>query len=364
MFAGVARLTGAWRRIQTGTEGIGMAGDMDRVLVTGASGFIARHIVLDLLREGYAVRGTVRSQDAAADVVAAVEGQGVSTEHLDFVPTDLTRDEGWDAAVAGCRFVIHAASPFPASLPKDRFALVPAARGGALRVVEAAARAGVERLVMTSSVAAVYYGHGPAEGRVFSERDFSDVDAPAISAYAVSKTLAEQAAWEAVAGTGLQLVAINPALVLGPLIGGSVGTSARIVQTMMRGWMPVVPDMAFGIVDVRDVALAHRRAMTVPDAAGRRFILSGGSRSLRQIGEAIGHDFPRYRRKMPRATLPDLILRVAALASSSAGQMLPELGPAKQLDMEPARKCLGVVFLPPETAIHATAASLIGHGLC
>jgi dihydroflavonol-4-reductase len=306
----------------------------------------------------------VRSESAAADVVAAIEGQGVSAARLQFARADLTRDEGWDAAVAGCRFVVHSASPFPASLPKDRFALVPAARGGALRVMGAAARAGVERVVMTSSVAAVYYGHGPAEGRVFSERDFSNVEAPAISAYAVSKTLAEQAAWEAVEGTAMQLVSINPALVLGPLLGGGIGTSVRIVQMMMRGRLPLVPDMAFGIVDVRDVALAHRRALTVLEAGGRRFILSAGSRSLRQIGAALGDAFPHYRRKMPHATVPDWVIRLAAVASSSAAQMLPELGPAKQLDGEPARNYLGVVFLPPETAIREAAASLIARGHC
>lgn len=341
-----------------------MTSKADRVLVTGASGFIARHIVLDLLREGYAVRGTVRSRASASDVLAAIEGQGVSAAALDFVLADLTEDEGWDAAVSGCRFVVHTASPFPASLPRDRFALVPAARGGALRVVEAAARAGVERVAMTSSVAAVYYGHAPGEDRVFSERDFSDVEAAAISAYAVSKTLAEQAAWEAVAGGSMQLVAINPALVLGPLLGGGIGTSARIVQTMMRGWLPLVPDMAFGIVDVRDVATAHRLALTVTEAAGRRFLLSAGSRSLRQMVEALGAAFPRYRRRMPRAAIPDFFIRAAARVSPAAAQMLPELGPAKQLDVQPAGNILGVVFRPPEEAICETARSLVARDLC
>ena len=336
-----------------------MDSHVGRVLVTGASGFIARHIVVDLLREGFVVRGTVRSAQAMADVVAAIEGQGVSTANLDFVLADLTKDEGWDAAAADCRFVVHTASPFPASLPSDRFALVPAARGGALRVVEAALRAKVERVVMTSSVAAVYYGHAPANCRVFSERDFSDVNAPAISAYAVSKTLAEQAAWEAVAGQETQLVTINPALVLGPLLGGGIGTSVRIVQTMLRGWLPVVPDMSFGIVDVRDVATAHRRALMIPGAAGRRFILSAGSKSLREIGTAIADAVPDYRRRMPRATFPDFLIRAAALASPSASQMLPELGTAKQVDVEPARNILGVVFRPPETAIGETARSLV-----
>ena len=341
-----------------------MSNQVDRVLVTGASGFIAKHIVLQLLEEGYAVRGTVRSTEAQASVISSIGGQGVSTGRFDLVRADLTRDEGWDAAMDGCRFVVHTASPFPASLPKDKFALVPIAQGGAVRVLGAATRAGVERVVMTSSVAAVYYGHAPSEGRIFGEADFSDTGADSISAYAVSKTMAELAAWEAVAGQALELSVINPALVLGPLLDRSFGTSAGLVRSMMRGRLPLIPDIAFGIVDVRDVALAHVRAMTAPEAAGRRFILSGGLLSLSDIARIIRAAYPALSWKLPLATLPKWVIIAAAIGSSSAAQILPEVGPLKHLDVDPAKTILRVVFRSPETAVEALAASLFSHRLC
>ena len=331
----------------------------DPVLVTGAAGFIAKHLVLALLEAGYAVRGTVRSEAKAAEVRRAMAAQGADTTRLSFVLADLTRDDRWDEAVAGCRFVHHTASPFPAALPADKFALVPVARGGTLRVVEASLRAGVERMVVTSSVAAIYYGHEARSGRRFTDADFSNVASDAISAYAVSKTLAEQAAWEAAAGTPMELVAINPSLVLGPLLDPNFGTSVSIIRMMMLGRLPAVPNMSFGIVDVRDVVAAHLAAMTARDAPGRRFILSAGSRSLREIGAALAADLPERRWRMPKVTLPDALVKIVAALSPSAAQIVNELGEPKKLDTTPAETILGVSFKQPEEAIRAAADGLI-----
>ena len=331
----------------------------DRVLLTGASGFIAQHILLQLLAEGYAVRATVRSAAKAKLVRRNLQGQGADLSRLDFVELDLLDDRGWDAAMVGCRFVIHTASPFPAKLPRERFGLVPTARDGTLRVVDAAIRAGVERLVLTSSVAAIYYGHPDQAGRRFTEADWSNAESPTTSAYALSKTLAEQAAWARVAGTPLQLAVINPSVVLGPLLSEEVSTSTSLIRLMLRGRLPVVPNVSLGLVDVRDVAAAHLSAMTAPEAAGRRFIVSAGTRSLRAMGEVLAAVFPSYRWKLPHAVLPDIAVRVAALISPQAAQIVPELGAPKTLVAEAAAQVLGLSMRPAEDAIIATANSLI-----
>lgn len=334
----------------------------DRVLLTGISGFIARHVALRLLQEGFDVRGTVRSAAKADGVREALEKAGGDVSRLEFVEVDLTKDAGWTDAAQGCRYVVHTASPFPASQSRDKFALVPVAKGGTLRVVEAARRAGVDRIVLTSSVVAIYYGHDDRADASFSETDWSNVKSRTISDYAVSKTEAERAAWAAVteAGEGGApgLAVINPAFVLGPLLGDDIGTSAKIVAMMMKGKLPAVPDVSFGIVDVRDVAEAHLRAMTMPGAAGRRFILSADTLSILGIGRAIAEAEPSVAGKVPKFVLPDAVVKFVALFSSQARRSVPELGRIKTLDTRPARDVLGLTFRPPEQAVAAMAKSL------
>lgn len=333
-----------------------MTGDL--VLLTGITGFVAKHVARELLSKGYRVRGTLRDVGRSGEVLAAVSGPDTDPAAIELVSADLSDDAGWMEAAAGCRFVLHTASPFPGSQPKDKFALVPTARGGTLRVVEAAERAGAERMVLTSSVAAVQYGHAGRLDPRFGEADFSNVDSPAISAYAVSKTLAEQAAWDAVSGSRLALVAVNPALVLGPVLDARAGTSVSLVRMMMQGRFPVVPDIAFGVVDVRDVAAAHVRALTVPQAAGRRFILSAGTRSLRDMGRTIAAAQPAFARRMPRATLPSGLVRLLARVSAQVAQVVPDLGARKTYDTDPARNVLSLDFRSPEEAIARTADDL------
>ncbi|WP_102958499.1 NAD-dependent epimerase/dehydratase family protein [Mangrovicella endophytica] len=331
----------------------------DTVLLTGIGGFIARHVALALLHAGYIVRGTVRSRGAADRVRAVLAAAGGDITRLDFAVADLTQDDGWDAAARGCRYVVHTASPFPSRPPRDKFALVPVAREGTLRVIEAAKRHGAERVVLTSSTAAIAYGHPPRIPALFDASDVSDVNGPAISSYAVSKTLAEQAAWAAVEGSQVSLCSLNPSFVLGPPIGAETGTSVRLVLAMMKGQMPVVPALSLGVVDVRDVAAAHVAALAADRAAGRRLILWAGARSLMDIGAAIGEAHPSYRRRMPRLALPDAAVRLAARVSSGAANIVPELGVQKQFDVSPAETILGLRFRSPEEAITATAESLI-----
>ncbi|NDV88016.1 NAD-dependent epimerase/dehydratase family protein [Aurantimonas aggregata] len=335
----------------------------DTVLITGISGFIAKHVALILLERGYTVRGTVRSSAKGEEVRVTLARHGAAVDRLEIIEADLLSDAGWAEAAAGCRFVVHMASPFPMAQPRDRFALVPAAREGTLRVIGAARDAGVERVVMTSSIVAVYQGHGSRADARYGDADWSNTNDPSVGAYAVSKTVAERAAWEATRGTGLELAVINPAFVLGPLLDADAGTSAMLIAMMMRGRTPVVPDVSFGIVDVRDVAQAHMAAMETPAAAGHRFILSAGTRSLIEIGRHLAAADPTLRRRVPRFVLPDYVVRMASKVSAQARLLVLELGRAKDLDADPARTNLAIVFRTPEEAIAATAASLREYGL-
>ncbi|MEF2551413.1 NAD-dependent epimerase/dehydratase family protein [Aurantimonas sp. A2-1-M11] len=334
----------------------------NQVLLTGISGFIAGHVALQLLDAGFSVRGTVRSLRQAETIREAMVAAGADVGRLSFVEADLTADDGWFAAAEGCRFVLHTASPFPAAPSRDRLALMPAAEGGTMRVIAAAVGAGVERVVLTSSAAAMYSGHPPRADEFYGEADWSDTDSPTISGYALSKTLAERAAWKAAQAGGVDLVALNPTLVLGPLSGPALGTSAALVAAMMRGRMLAVPDLAFALADVRDVAEAHLAAMTVSAASGRRFALSSGTLTLREIGQAVAKVCPTGSRSLPRWRLPNAVVRVAAMISPQARAALPELGRRKRLDTGPARDILGLRFRDPEEAIGAMARSLVSVG--
>lgn len=332
----------------------------DLVLVTGASGFIAKHVIKQALEKGYRVRGTLRRPDVEAEVREAVGEQG---DRLTFATADLLSDTGWAEAVAGCRYAMHIASVFPLRPPKDRNALVPVARDGTLRVLGAAAAAGVERTVLTSSCVSIWSGHQPDPGRVFTEEDWSLVDSPRTDSYGLSKTLAERAAWDFMAngGRGMTLAVINPSFVLGPVLDRDMEASGQFILMFLRGKNPLVPDWGIEIVDVRDVAACHIAAMERPAAAGRRFIASGGPMRLKEIGDLLGNEFPELRGRMPKAVLPDFLARVAALFDPRIRLIADELGPVKRASNAAAKAMLGVDFHSPEEAAVATARSLIEH---
>jgi dihydroflavonol-4-reductase len=333
-----------------------------QVLVTGGSGFVGARCVLDLLTAGYDVRTTIRTPARAADVRAQLTAGGLDAgEELTFAVADLTSDDGWAEAVAGCDFVLHVASPFPSGEPKHEDELIVPARDGALRVLKAARDAGVQRVVLTSSFAAIGYGHA-ATDRPFTEEDWTDLDSGAtISAYVKSKTLAERAAWDFIEreGGGLELTTVNPVGVLGPLLGKDYSSSVRLVKMVGDGRLPRLPRISFGIVDVRDVATLHRLAMTHPEAAGERFLaVSGDPISAQELALLIrGHLGPSGKR-IATKPIPDWVLRALAPFSRSVRNNLGDMGTVRRGTAEKARRILGWTPIPRDEAILATVDSL------
>lgn len=342
--------------------------NQDLVLVTGGTGYLGAYCIAALLRAGYRVRATVRSLDREADLRAMLGEAGLDsdTDQLSLVTADLLSDDGWPAAVAGCAYVLHVASPFPIALPKNPDDLVVPAREGTLRVLRAARDAGVRRVVLTSSFVAVGYGHPAPPDQPYTETTWTDVDGPGVSAYGKSKTLAERAAWDFIAAEGgaLELAVVNPVGIFGPVLGPDLSTSIQIIQQLMSGALPAVPRMSFGLVDVRDVADLEVLAMTNPDAAGERFLaVAGESMTLPAMAALLRARTGPAGRKIPRRVLPDWVVRVAALFSPTMRQVVGELGTSRQVSNEKARRVLGWSPRPNEEVLLATATSLVDHGL-
>jgi dihydroflavonol-4-reductase len=326
------------------------------VVVTGASGFIALHCVRELLERGYRVRGTVRSLGSEAPLRRALLPLAPG-DRLSFASAELMSDAGWVEALAGARYLLHVASPLPKQSPKDEDELIRPAREGALRVLRAARVAGVSRVVMTSSMAAVSSGRKHDGVHVFDERDWSDLSRP-LGAYEKSKTLAEQAAWEFARGEGLglELVTINPTFVLGPSLTGAENASNEIVGKLVRREIPGVPRLEFALVDVRDVAKAHVLAMTTPEAAGERFIVTSETAWYREIAGTLKAGGFR----VPTLAVPDLVTRFVALFDPTLRLVVPRLGRHTLISNEKARRVLGwegrgMKEMVLDTARHMTA---------
>lgn len=341
-----------------------MAGEM--VLVTGGSGFIGAHCIIQLLNAGYMVRTTLRNLAREEDVRNMIREGGVEPgQRLEFFAADLTSDAGWPEAVAGCSYVLHVASPFPPALPQHEDELIIPARDGALRVLRAARDAGVKRVVLTSSFAAIGYGQKP-KGRPFNETDWTDPNGDDVRAYVKSKTVAERAAWDFIAKEGgpLELSVVNPVGVFGPVLGPDYSTSILLVQRLMDGAMPGCPRLYFGCVDVRDVAGMHIACMTHPAAKGERFLaLAGEFLSIAQIARILKRRLGAAAKRVPTMELPDFMVRLAAMRDPAVQQILPELGKRKDGSNEKARRVLGWEFKSNEDCLVATAESMLALGL-
>ncbi|WP_429816820.1 SDR family oxidoreductase [Ensifer sp. B1-9] len=331
------------------------------VAVTGIGGFVGRHVALLLLRRGYDVRGTVRSLARAEEIERSIRAAGgTDLAQLTFAEADLLGEGGWAEAFAGASYVMHTASPFPARLPADEAELIGPARDGTLRVLQAARSSGVRRVVLTSSVAAVIYGPGSAP---FTEDDWTDPHSPLATPYYRSKTFAERAAWDYAAANGLELAVVNPGMVLGPLLGREIGTSVAVVRNLLSGGYPALPKFSVPVVDVRDVADAHLRAMTVDGAAGERFLVAGETLSLADMASILRRQCPEYAAKLPKFILPNWLAGLAAPFDAGLRLIVGELGRDSRISNEKARRVLGWQPRAAEEAVMASAESLIGAGL-
>ncbi len=339
---------------------------MSKVLVTGGSGFVGSHVILKLLAAGHEVRTTVRSLSREAEVRATLAAAGTDAgDRLSFFAADLEKDDGWAEAAAGCDYVHHVASPFPTAQPKDEDELIRPAREGTLRVLRAARDAGVKRIVVTSSFAAVGYGQGQRD-TPYTEADWTDPDGPAVQPYMKSKTLAERAAWDFIAreGNGMELAVVNPVGIFGPALNGDLSTSIFLVKTMIEGKMPGTPRLYLGVVDVRDVADLHLRAMTDPAAAGERFLaVAGEAMSFHQMAAVLRERLGPAAAKVPKRQLPDWLIRVLAIFNPLAREAVPRLGIKASASNEKARRVLGWTPRSNEESIVASGESLIALGL-
>jgi dihydroflavonol-4-reductase len=332
------------------------------VLVTGGSGFLGGWCVIELLRRGYTVRTTVRSLSREPEVRATAASEVDPGDRLKVLAADLTEDDGWSEAVEGCDYVLHVASPFPPKQPKDPDELIVPAREGTLRVLRASLDAGVKRVVVTSSVAAIRLSDGAA-ARPLDERDWTDPNRPGLTPYVRSKTIAEQAAWELVRERGEEdrLSVVNPGAIIGPVRNDDLSYSLQAVQRLLGG-TPGVPRLGFSLVDVRDVADLHIRAMTAPAAGGERFIAATEYLWMSEIGEVLRKRLGAAASKVPTRTIPNFLVRGMALFDPGIRSVVAGLGKRTNLSSEKARTTLGWAPRPMEDTIAETGESLIRHG--
>lgn len=333
------------------------------VLVTGGSGYIGSWCVIGLLQQGYSVRTTVRNLGRESAVRAAIGKMVDPQDRLSFHAAELTADAGWDAAASGCDYVLHVASPVSISEPRNADELIVPAREGTRRAVGAALKAGVKRVVLTSSVAAASPRASSRES-ASDEQVWTDLDDPKVTAYSRSKTLAERTAWDLVgaASGATTLATVNPSVVLGPVLSRDFSDSVQVVQRLLSGRVPGLPRLGFSFVDVRDVADLHIRAMTAPEAAGQRFIAAGDFAWMADVAALLKAGLGEAARKVPTRKVPDLVLRLAALFDKNLAGVTPRLGEKRTFISAKAQRVLGWRPRPLEETVLDCARSLIASG--
>lgn len=336
-----------------------------QVLVTGGTGFVGAHCILQLLQNGYKVKTTIRSLARANEVLEMLKVGGIdSLENIAFIEADLSKDANWDKAVEHCDYVLHVASPIYFKVPKDENEMIRPAVDGTIRVLTAARDAGVKRVVMTSNFGAVGYSHKDNR-TIITEESWTDPNEKGLSAYNKSKVMAERAAWNFITNNGgnLELSVINPMAIFGPSLGPNLSSGFELLKGLLSGAMKRIPNMTLGIVDVRDLADLHLRAMVSPKAKGQRFLaLAGGILSLQQIAWLLKDNLGESAANISTRKIPDWVVRIAALFNPQAKAIVPMLGINRNASNEKAKTVLGWQPRTNKEALLATVESLIKYG--
>ena len=338
---------------------------INKVLLTGISGWIAKHTAIELLNAGYEVLGTIRN-NKLFDQTKQTISKYASTEKLSFVELDLLKDDGWNEAAKGCRYIFHVASPFPMKVSSNRENLLPVAVDGTLRVLNAGLNAGVEQIIKTSSIVAMFRKPNRTNPYTFGENDWSDENwIEGVSDYFLSKTKAEKAAWRLMESKGLKnkLTTINPGGVFGDALDKKGGTSIEYIRQFMKGKFPGAPKFAVLISDVKDIAKAHVACIGNKKVGGRRLIVGKDVKRLVELSQLIAEAMPEYKKKLPTKELPNLMVKLISYIDSSAKTMIPDLGIMMQTDTSYAEEILGFKFKPAKGCISENAKSVVRLGL-
>ena len=338
---------------------------INKVLLTGISGWIAKHTAIELLNAGYEVLGTIRNNNLV-DQTKQTISKYASTEKLSFVELDLLKDDGWNEAAKGCRYIFHVASPFPMKVSSNRESLLPVAVDGTLRVLNAGLNAGVEQIIKTSSIVAMFRKPNRTNPYTFGENDWSDENwIEGVSDYFLSKTKAEKAAWRLMESKGLKnkLTTINPGGVFGDALDKKGGTSIEYIRQFMKGKFPGAPKFAILISDVKDIAKAHVACIGNNKVGGRRLIVGKEVKKLVELSQLIAEAMPEYKKKLPTKELPNLMVKLISYIDSSAKTMIPDLGIMMQTDTSYAEEILGFKFKPAKGCISENAKSVVRLGL-
>ena len=337
-----------------------------KVLLTGISGWIGKHIAIQLLKEGHHVVGTVRDEKLIESTKQTLKSKDTPLEKLSFEVLDLLKDDGWHEAVKGCKYTMHVASPFPIKVSKDREKLVPAAKDGTLRVLEASVNAGVEKIILTSSIVAMFRKPNRTSPYTFGENDWTDINwEKGVSDYFLSKTVAEMAAWNFMESKGMKnkLTVINPGGVFGDALDSKECTSIEYVKQFLKGKFPAAPKWGVLISHVDDVAKSHLMCMGKTDVGGRRLIIGKDVKTLLQLSNIMASALPDYAKKLPKKELPNLMVKLISLIDSSAKTMIPDLQIVMQTDTSYSEELLGMKFKSAESAMSEAAKSVVRLGL-
>ena len=337
----------------------------DKVLLTGISGWIAKHTAIELLNKGYEVLGTVRNKDLIDQTKETIK-KHAPIEKLSFIELDLLKDDGWDEAAKGCKYIFHIASPFPMKVSRDREFLLPVAVDGTLRVLNAGINAGVEQIIKTSSIVAMFRKPNRSNPYTFGENDWTDENwIEGVNDYFLSKTKAEKAAWELMERKGLKskLTTINPGGVFGDALDKKGGTSIEYVRQFLKGKFPGAPKFAVLISDVKDIAKAHVACIGNNKVGGRRLIVGKEVKKLVELSQLMAEAMPEYAKKLPKKELPNFMVKLISYIDSSAKMMIPDLGILMQTDTSYAEELLGFKFKPAKDCITENAKSVVQLGL-